>query len=90
MASDVQLTGIRRRRKEIGGRRIWGGIEFATTPFREWKLRGRDSAGGGAVSARKLAASMWKLAATTGGSGNLRWRRGLSDRLQFEVIYPIT
>ncbi|KAI3456451.1 hypothetical protein Pfo_013114 [Paulownia fortunei] len=101
MVSDEQVTGdrwIRRRWKGIGGRRRWGGSELAATPFLEWKLRGGDSAGGSrghllgagggavaAVSARKLAASLWQLAATTNGSGSVRWQCGLLfDRLGFE------
>ncbi|KAK6124461.1 hypothetical protein DH2020_041791 [Rehmannia glutinosa] len=82
-----------RRWKRIGERRRCGGIELAATPFMEWKLRRRDSAdrsrghrGGAvaAVSARKLAASLWQLAVTTNGGGSVRWRSGLFDRLGFE------
>lgn len=95
MVSDEQVKSDRwipRWRKGIGGRTRWGGSEVAATPFLEWKHPGGDSVGGGggavaAVSARKLAASLWQLAATTNGDGSVRWQCGLSfDRLGFEVL----
>ncbi|GFP91989.1 hypothetical protein PHJA_001343000 [Phtheirospermum japonicum] len=96
MVSDERVTSgrlNRLRRKEIGGRRTCGGTERAATPFMERKLDSADrnrgclhGDGGGAaaeaVSARKLAASLWYLAATTNGNGSVTW---LFDRLRFEI-----
>lgn len=42
--------------------------------------------GGAAVSARKLAASLWQMAATTNCGEDVRWKCGLSDGLGFEVL----
>ncbi|KAG8385737.1 hypothetical protein BUALT_Bualt03G0076300 [Buddleja alternifolia] len=93
------VTGHRwtpRRRKETGARRRCGGSDLASTPCLEWELHGGDSAreirrqqGGhcgapAAVSARKLAASLWRLAETTEYCGIVRRRRRLLDGLRFE------
>lgn len=97
--SDERVTGdqqISHRRREAGERR-WSGSEPATTPLSEWKFYDGDLAGGSrehqgvgggvgaTVSARKLAAALWQLAATTNCSGDVRWQCGLSDGLGFEV-----
>ncbi|KAI3466572.1 hypothetical protein Pfo_023235 [Paulownia fortunei] len=100
--SDEPVTGDRwiSRRRTGACERRWSGNEPATTPLSEWKFYNRDSAGesrghqgaGGGVratvSARKLAASLWQLAATTNCSGDVRWQCGLSDRLGFEFCSP--
>lgn len=94
MVSEEQVTSDRshprRRRRGIGGRRWWAGCEVAATPSLAWKHRGGDSDGGTVttVSARKLAASLWRqLAAITNGGGSVRRQCGLSfDRLGFEVF----
>ncbi|KAL8461422.1 hypothetical protein ACS0TY_031962 [Phlomoides rotata] len=93
MVSEEQVTGDgsipRHRRRGIGGRRWWaGGSEVAATPSLAWKHRGGDSDGGtvATVSARKLAASLWRqLSAMTNGGASVRRQCGLSfDRLGFE------
>ncbi|KAK4439337.1 hypothetical protein Salat_0268600 [Sesamum alatum] len=85
--TDEQASGdgwIRSRRNGVGGRRRWVGSELAATPFVQWKLRGGDSAAQAAVSARKLAASLWRVSATARGGGSVRRQCGPFDRLGFE------
>ncbi|KAK6154647.1 hypothetical protein DH2020_008895 [Rehmannia glutinosa] len=69
--------------------RKWRGSGPAATPVSGWKFDHRRGSAGGvpaAVSARRLAASLWQLAAITNCSGDVRWQCGLfGDRLGFEV-----
>ncbi|PIN08571.1 hypothetical protein CDL12_18841 [Handroanthus impetiginosus] len=91
MVSDEQFTGDRRSLRGRKGRRRWSGSMLAATPSREWKLRGGDllrgPSGGeeAAVSARKLAASLWRLASTADCSGSLRWQCTVFDRFRFQL-----
>ncbi|KAK6133296.1 hypothetical protein DH2020_032959 [Rehmannia glutinosa] len=68
--------------------RKWRGSGPAATPVSGWKFDHRRGSAGGvpaAVSARRLAASLWQLAAITNCSGDVRWQCGLfGDRLGFE------
>ncbi|KAL0398762.1 UNVERIFIED_CONTAM: hypothetical protein Sradi_2219500 [Sesamum radiatum] len=92
MVTDEQASGdgwIRSRRNGIGGRRRWVETELAATPFVQWKLRGGDSAAQAAVSARKLAASLWRVSGTNSGGGSVRWQCGLFDRLRFEFCTSV-
>ncbi|KAL0442930.1 UNVERIFIED_CONTAM: hypothetical protein Slati_2015700 [Sesamum latifolium] len=92
MVRDEQGSGdgwIRSRRNGIGGRRRWVGTELAATPFVQWKLRGGDSAAQAAVSARKLAASLWRVSETNSDGGSARWQCGLFDRLRFEFCTSV-
>ncbi|XP_011096068.1 uncharacterized protein LOC105175347 [Sesamum indicum] len=92
MGTDEQapaLGWIRSRRNGIGGRRTRVGTELAATPFVQWKLRGGDSAAQAAVSARKLAASLWRVSAANSGGGSVRWQCGPFDRLRFEFFTSV-